>query len=157
MTIVVEEKLNELIRLKSSGNRSTNSSIILELFEDFIKKDYEWAIKLDKINSYPFFDIVGIISPNIEVPSAIMKKFQESYITNSTAESRACKNYLKWQCLIEENYSIIESYKLPDPYESMVKLFKNGGGFSIEHGWLVDVQCSGKVIRSFDVRDIRKR
>lgn len=140
---LTDSKLKELLQMRPNSGVQ-DSATCIDLMKEFIRREFRWAFELGYSRLYPFIDIAGLIIPGIKVPLYIQNKFDHSRFSRSTAESRACDNYLRWLHLHENNSNAISRYNLPDPFESMTEVFRLGGGFSSEHGWLIDViSCGG--------------
>ena len=123
----------------------------IELAKRFFETEAVWANKLGLLDHFPCVDIADAIKPGIDVPD--LETFNSSGFAQSTAESKACRAYLRWSALRSTNANFAIEFGLDDPYEHLLSFFKNGGEFSIEHGWMADVAgCGG-----FDIKGLRRR
>jgi hypothetical protein len=80
-----------------------------------------------------FGDVVAQITPSFRLPAEKESAALQADIpVLRNVTSRIAVWFVKWECCPATK-------GLPNPYEPWVEIWEHGGGFSVEHGWFVDV------------------
>lgn len=152
---LVDEKLRHLLSLRpNEGPKSPEKC--MGLARSFLALETLWGNALGVLDEYPCIDLAGHLG-QAELPQRIEDAFSESTFARSTAEARACRNYLRWCCLTADEASKVSEFGLADPFVPLIELFEEGAEFSLE-GWMFDVfKCGGINVRGLRTRVLENK
>jgi hypothetical protein len=106
------------------------------LMQEYLRRAAWWAQGLDATDKWPFFDIAGLLAPEVHSPPEIAAKL-ETLIRNRVgwpSVDISCRAALRWAALLDAGIPVPP--QLEDPFEPLLLMFERGGGFTTEHGFI---------------------
>ncbi|MFG3225395.1 hypothetical protein ACGF07_11545 [Kitasatospora sp. NPDC048194] len=121
----------------------TDPRLRISLMKEFLRRSALWAYQLGS-DRWPIFDVAALIDPSVRADPELVDQVSKSCATQSTAVQQSCVGALHFAALRESGRAIP---RLPDPYEPIVVLFENGGGFALDGTGMIDVDVTVSMSR----------
>ncbi|MBD0690754.1 hypothetical protein [Streptomyces sp. CBMA123] len=113
----------------------TDPRLRISLMKEFLRRSALWAHQLGS-DRWPFFDVAVLIDPSVRADPDLVEQVSESCALQSTAVQQSCVGALHFAALQESGHVTLQ---LPDPFEPIVSLFENGGGFTLDGTGMIDI------------------
>ncbi|MFF2143327.1 hypothetical protein [Kitasatospora sp. NPDC058190] len=111
--------------------------------KEFLRRSALWAHQLGS-DTWPFFDLAALIDPSVRADPELVEQVSKSCELQSTAVQQSCVGALHFAALQESGRITIQ---LPNPYEPIVSLFENGGGFTLDGTGMIDIDVAASMSR----------
>ena len=140
ITQLLSERLDELLAIRPCPPPDDKERC-MRLAREFLVREIRWArtIGIEERELSTCMDIGAFLS-DLQLPDPIVRRFSDAHFSASSEESRACISYLRW-CAIKEVSPDLLDLPIGDPYEPLIKLFREGGIISGEHGFFDVLYC----------------
>ncbi|MER7850699.1 hypothetical protein ABTZ03_43000 [Kitasatospora sp. NPDC096077] len=121
----------------------TDPRLRISLMKEFLRRSALWAHQLGS-DTWPFFDVAALIDPSVRADHKLVELVSKSCALQSAAVQQSCMGALHFAALQESGRA---TPRLPDPYEPIVFLFENGGGFTLDGTGMIDVDVAVSMSR----------
>ncbi|MFE5583705.1 hypothetical protein [Kitasatospora sp. NPDC056531] len=121
----------------------TDPRLRISLMKEFLRRSALWAHQLGS-DRWPFFDVAALIDPSVRADPDLVEQVSKSCELQSTAVQQSCVGALHFAALQESGRP---TPQLPDPYEPIVSLFENGGGFTLDGTGMIDIDITVSMSR----------
>jgi hypothetical protein len=120
------------------------------LMREYLRRASWWAQVLQATDEWPFFDIAAHLVPQVYAPKELASRLEELISTGIGWPSvvDTCRNALRWAAVLDAAVPIPDN--LADPFDPLLWLFKRGGGWTTESGF---IELGGASVRRRTWRD----
>ncbi|MFI6847133.1 hypothetical protein OG535_20295 [Kitasatospora sp. NBC_00085] len=113
----------------------------MSLMREFLRRSALWAQQLGS-DAWPFFDVAALIDPSVRADSDVVERISRSCVQQQSAVQRSCEWALHFAALEEAGRV---PFQLPNPFEPLVSLFENGGGFALDGTGMIDIDADASM------------
>jgi hypothetical protein len=108
------------------------------LMREYLRRAALWAKRLGATDYWPFFDVASLIAPEVRTEPGIVEQLEAALQPFSLWPTikKTCIWYLHWHRLVQSRDVVVAAYRLPEPFEPLIRFYERGGRFSTEHGFI---------------------
>ncbi|ARF78234.1 hypothetical protein ACIG0C_11845 [Kitasatospora aureofaciens] len=121
----------------------TDPRLRISLMKEFLRRSALWAERLGS-DAWPFFDVAALIDSSVRADPELVELVLKSCALQSAAVQQSCVGALHFAALQETGRA---TPQLPDPYEPIISLFENGGGFTLDGTGMIDIDAAVSMSR----------
>ncbi|MFD4536708.1 hypothetical protein ACFWNL_28480 [Kitasatospora sp. NPDC058397] len=119
----------------------TDPRLRISLMREFLWRSALWAHQLGS-DAWPFFDVAALIDPSVRADPDLVEQVSKSCALQYPAVQQACVGALHFAAL--QGASKVP-FQLPNPFEPIVSLFENGGGFTLDGTGMIDIDIDASM------------
>jgi hypothetical protein len=114
------------------------------LMREYLRPAALWAKRLEATDHWPFFDVASLITAEVRAEPQSVERLEAALQPFSLWPTikKTCIWYLHWHRLVQSRPEAVAGYRLPDPFEPLVRFYERGGRFSTKHGF-INVDTAG--------------
>ncbi|MFJ3215832.1 hypothetical protein ACIPLC_07935 [Kitasatospora sp. NPDC086801] len=120
---------------------NTDPRLRISLMREFLRRSALWAHQLES-GAWPFFDVAALIDPSVRADPGLVEQVSKSCALQHPAVQQTCVGALHFAALQETSES---PFQLPNPFEPIVSLFENGGGFALDGTGMIDIDIDASM------------
>jgi hypothetical protein len=139
------ETLSRLLAVDWTGEASfDHARSRARLMREYLRRASWWGKVLHATDEWPFFDIAAHLAPQVHAPEGLASRLEELISTGIGWPSvvDTCRNALRWAAVLDAAVPI--PGHLADPFDPLLWLFKRGGGWTTESGF---IELAGASVR----------
>jgi hypothetical protein len=137
-TYTENEALRRLLAVDWAMCAAGGQESHVALMREYLRRAALWAKRLEATDHWPFFDVARLIAPEVRAEPRIVERLEAALQPYSLWPTikKTCVWYLHWQRLELSRTEAVAGYKLPEPFEPLIRFYERGGRFSTEHGFI---------------------
>lgn len=107
-----------------------------KLMREYLRRSAWWAQELAAADQWPFFDIIGLVAPQVEPPHGLTEQLETTIQRRIGRPSHRtiARSALRWAAARDAGIPLPP--QLEDPFEPLLLMLERGGGFTTEANFI---------------------